>query len=411
MDGRNGFSMAQSTATTAASAADQRANALRARAARQPLTAIGLMSGTSLDGVDAALLTTDGTRATAFGPALTLPYSPAFRTALRACLGQRPQPSWQATIEALTDRHADAVEALLARAGSTGTGPASIDVIAFHGQTVWHDPEHRETIQIGDPQRLADRLRLPVVADFRTADVQAGGQGAPLVPLYHQALAAELEKPLAVVNLGGVANVTWIGQEIGRGIGPGRQILAFDTGPGNALIDDWVRATAGAAFDTDGRLAQAGQADRGRLDRWLEHPYFRQPPPKSLDRDAFAGLLAELHGLGAADGAATLAAFTAATIGRARTFLPQLPRRWLLAGGGRHNGVLAALIAEAVAAPVAPVEAVGWRGDALEAEAFAFLAVRSLKGLPLSLPGTTGVPAPQRGGRLWLPGSSAPPAA
>ncbi len=401
--------MATSAATTAASAADPRACALQAKARREPLTAIGLMSGTSLDGVDAALLTTDGTRVTAFGPAMTLPYRPQFRAQLRACLGQRPQPSWQATIEALTDCHADAVEALLARAGSAGsagTGPASIDVIAFHGQTVWHDPEHRETIQIGDPQRLADRLRVAVVADFRTADVQAGGQGAPLVPLYHQALAADLEKPLAVVNLGGVANVTWIGPRIGPGIGPGQQILAFDTGPGNALIDDWVRATADAAFDTDGRLAQAGQADRGRLDRWLEHPYFRQPPPKSLDRDAFAGLLAELDGLGAADGAATLAAFTAATIGRARMFLPQPPRRWLLAGGGRHNGVLAALIAEAVAAPVAPVEAVGWRGDALEAEAFAFLAVRSLKGLPLSLPGTTGVPAPQPGGRLWLPASN-----
>lgn len=398
--------MATSTATTAASAADARADALQAKARRQPLTAIGLMSGTSLDGVDAALLTTDGRRVTAFGPALTLPYSPAFRSALRACLGQRPRPSWQATIEALTVRHADAVEALLARAGSAGTGPAGIDVIGFHGQTVWHDPEHRETIQIGDPQRLADRLRLPVVADFRTADVQAGGQGAPLVPLYHQALAADLEMPLAVVNLGGVANVTWIG----AGIGPEQPILAFDTGPGNALIDDWVRAATGEAFDADGRLAQAGQADRARLDRWLEHPYFRQPPPKSLDRDAFTGILAELHGLTAADGAATLAAFTAATIGPARGFLPQPPRRWLLAGGGRHNGVLAALIAEAVAAPVAPVEAVGWRGDALEAEAFAFLAVRALKGLPLSLPTTTGVPAPQPGGRLWLPSATAPPA-
>ncbi len=398
--------MATSTATTAASAADPRADALQAKAGRQPLTAIGLMSGTSLDGVDAALLTTDGTRTTASGPALTLPYSPAFRAALRACLGQRPQPSWQATIEALTDRHADAVEALLARAGIAGTGPAGIDVIGFHGQTVWHDPEHRETIQIGDPQRLADRLRLPVVADFRTADVRAGGQGAPLVPLYHQALAADLEKPLVVVNLGGVANITWIGS----GISPGQDLLAFDTGPGNALIDDWVRATTGAAFDADGRLAQSGRADRARLDRWLAHPYFRQPPPKSLDRDAFSGILDELRGLGTADGAATLAAFTAATIACACAFLPQPPRQWLLAGGGRHNGVLAALIAEAVAAPAAPVEAVGWRGDALEAEAFAFLAVRSLKGLPLSLPGTTGVPAPQPGGRLWLPGSTAPAA-
>lgn len=410
--------MAAGTATTAASAADPRACALQAKAAREPLTAVGLMSGTSLDGVDAALLSTDGERITGFGPALTLPYSPEFRSALRACLGQKPQPSWQATITALTERHAEAVATLLARAGL-----AAVDVIGFHGQTVWHDPEHRETIQIGEAQHLADRLQVAVVADFRTADVHAGGQGAPLVPLYHQALAREIEKPLAVVNLGGVANITWIGPgigpgigpridpKIGLGIGPAEELLAFDTGPGNALIDDWVRAATGAAFDADGRLARAGHADRARLDRWLEHPYFRRRPPKSLDRNAFAGLLDELHGLTAADGAATLAAFTAVAIGRATAFLPLPPRRWLLGGGGRHNGVLAALIAQAVAAPVAPVEAVGWRGDALEAEAFAFLAVRTLRGLPLSLPTTTGVPAPQPGGRLWLPGGTTAPRA
>ena len=386
--------MAARSTTTAVSPADLSAGVLRAKARREPLTAIGLMSGTSLDGVDAALLVTDGTCVTAFGPALTLPYTQGFRTTLRACLGQRPQPSWQPAIEALSDCHADAVEALLAAAGTR-----AVDVIGFHGQTVWHDPKQGETIQIGDPQRLADRLHTAVVADFRTADVQAGGEGAPLVPLYHRALARDLAKPLAVVNLGGVANITWMGS----GIGPEDELVAFDTGPGNALIDDWVRATTGAAFDADGRLAQSGRADRARLDRWLEHPYFRKPPPKSLDRNAFADVLNELQGLPAADGAATLAAFSAAAIGRAEGFVPQPPERWLLAGGGRHNGVLAALIADAVAKPVAPVEAVGWRGDALEAEAFAFLAVRSVLGLPLSLPTTTGVPAPQPGGRLWLP--------
>ncbi len=366
----------------------------------RPLTAIGLMSGTSLDGIDAALIVSDGLTIASRGDALTVPYPAAFRSRLRRLLGRAPEPSDAAVILELTDRHAEAVERLLAAAGLTA---AAIDVVGFHGQTVLHEPAMGRTIQIGRPARLARRLQIAVVADFRAADIAAGGQGAPLVPLYHAALARNLAKPVAVLNLGGVGNLTWIGGETENS-----PLLAFDTGPGNALIDDWVRARTGRAFDEGGRLAATGRLDADRLAGWLDHPYFRQPPPKSLDRDAFAHVLADAEGLGTADGAATITALTAAAAAAALPWLPVPPRRWLVGGGGRRNPALMRMLQErlsAAGAPVAvePVEALGWRGDALEAEAFAFLAVRSVRGLPLSLPTTTGVPRPQPGGRLVLP--------
>lgn len=359
-----------------------------------PLTAVGLMSGTSLDGIDAALLVTDGERVIEHGAAATMAYPPEFRARLRRLLGRSPGAVDAATIEELTDRHRDAVTALLRTAGLPRD---AIDVVGFHGQTVLHDPRQRRTLQVGDGQRLASALELPVVADFRTADVAAGGEGAPLAPLYHLALALALDRPLAVLNLGGVGNVTWIG------VGRDPNVLAFDTGPGNALLDDWMAQTTGAPFDANGALAAQGCVDANRLTDWLTHPYFAKTPPKSLDRNDFASVLASLNEVAAADGAATLAAFTAAAVKLAISFLPALPRRWLVCGGGRHNPTLMRLIEEAVAAPVAAVEGVGWRGDYLEAEAFAFLAVRSLRGLPLSLPTTTGVPQPQSGGRLFRP--------
>ena len=359
--------------------------------------AIGLMSGTSLDGVDAALIATDGERATAYEAAVTLPYSPAFRARLRRLLGRVPGPDDAATVAELTDRHAEAVETLLRRCGRTA---GDIDVIGFHGQTVLHRPEAGETVQIGDGSRLARICKIPVVEDFRAADVAAGGQGAPFAPLYHAALARDLDKPLAVVNIGGVANVTWIGRERPDGE---PSIVAFDTGPGNALIDDWLNEVTGEAMDEDGRIAARGRIDAVLLAQLLAHPYFRMPPAKSLDRGAFEGALATVARLSAADGAATLAAFTAGAIAAARAFFPEAPKQWLVCGGGRRNPVLLARLAEAVAAPVAPVEAAGWRGDSLEAEAFAFLAVRSLRGLALSLPSTTGVPRPTTGGVLRHP--------
>ncbi len=354
--------------------------------------AIGLMSGTSLDGVDAAVVVTDGETVAATGPALTRPYPPALRRRLRALLGgEAPDPAEVAAAErALTLAHAEAVRALLPAAGG------EVALVGFHGQTLLHRPHRRRTWQIGDGALLAAETGLPVVNDFRSADVAAGGQGAPLVPLFHAALAADLPRPLAVLNLGGVGNVTWIGAD-GR-------LLAFDTGPGNALMDDWARARTGADMDRDGALGRAGRVDEPAVASFRAHGWFRAPPPKSLDRDDFQDLAADLvAGKSAEDGAATLTALTAAAVAEAVRHLPEPPRQWLVAGGGRRNGLLMEMLARALAAEVGPVEAAGWDGDALEAQAFAFLAVRSRRGLPLTLPETTGAPAPMRGGRLWLP--------
>nr|WP_207477524.1 anhydro-N-acetylmuramic acid kinase [Arenibaculum pallidiluteum] len=348
-------------------------------------TAIGLMSGTSLDGIDAALVRTDGRERVETGPHLTLPYESAFRERVRATFGGRG-PVAEVERE-LTELHAEAVARLLAAAGLAAD---AVDLVGFHGQTILHAPEQRRTWQIGDGALLARLTGIAVVADFRTADVAAGGQGAPLVPVYHGALAAALGRPLAVLNIGGVANVTWIG--------PHGELLAFDTGPGNALIDDWVLRRAGRAFDADGALAAAGKVDAGALAAMLSHSWFDLPPPKSLDRDAWDP--SPVQGLSVEDGAATLAAFTAGSVAKAAASLPVAPARWLVAGGGRLNRVLMAMLRERLGVPVEPVESVGWEGDAIEAQAFAYLAVRSRLGLPLSFPGTTGVPAPQPGGRF-----------
>jgi anhydro-N-acetylmuramic acid kinase len=350
------------------------------------MLALGLMSGTSLDGVDAALVVTDGIAVERLGPALTVPYQPDTRERLRSVLGGAGPV---AEVEAeITRIHAEAVARLLAEAGVSG---AEVDVIGFHGHTILHRPEQRRTWQIGDGALLARLTGIPVVNDFRTADVLAGGQGAPLVPVFHRALAAGIERPVAVLNLGGVGNVTWIGEDDG--------LLAFDTGPGNALIDDWALAHTGTPVDEDGRLARSGKVDGARVARFAQHPFFVRIPPKSLDRDDFRTFASGLvQGMDAADGAATLSAFTARAAGLARAHFPKPAARWLVCGGGRHNpAVMAALRAE-FNAPVEPVEAVGWDGDALEAQAFAYLAVRSLRGLPLTYPETTGGPSALSGG-------------
>ena len=352
--------------------------------------AIGLMSGTSLDGIDAALVETDGEGRFSTGPSLTLPYEEGFRARLRGILGEQGGAAAIGAVEQeLTQLHHQAVETLMQRHGIAG-----VDVVGFHGHTILHRPEAGRTRQIGDGALLARRLGTPVVSDFRSADVAAGGQGAPFAPAWHRALSGTLERPLAVLNLGGVANVTWIG--------PGEtEILAFDTGPANALIDDWALKHTGQAVDLGGALASRGTVDHAAVANFLAHPFFAVQPPKSLDRDDFVRLVP--HHLSAEDGAATLTRITAASVARAVAHLPVAPKRWLATGGGRHNPVLMAAITQALGCPIEPVEQVGWDGDALEAQAFAYLAVRSLRGLPLSYPGTTGVPAPQTGGVVARP--------
>ncbi len=375
--------------------------------------ALGMMSGTSRDGIDAALIRTDGKNQVETGPFLGRPYDDVLRGKLAAvCQGEH---SALAEVEReLTLRHAALVEELLS---AHAISPAEVGVIGFHGHTVAHAPAEGRTHQIGDGPLLAAETGIDVVADFRSRDMAAGGEGAPFAPLYHAARAAELAKPLAVVNIGGVANVTWIGTGIAAGASAtaagaagaagaadaadtaaGARLLAFDTGPGNALLDSWVMRHIGAPRDQDGRLAAVGQVQQQTVDRFLQAPYFERPPPKSLDRDDFD--LTFLNGVSAADGAATLCAVTAAAVAQARSHLPAAPDRWLVCGGGRHNPVIMAMLAARLGAPVEPVEAVGWNGDALEAEAFAYLAVRALKGLPLSLPSTTGVRELTSGGRF-----------
>jgi len=338
-----------------------------------------------MDGIDVAALATDGERQVAAGPALTVPYPDDFRDRLRSVLGGNGPV---ADVEAeLTRLHAAAVAEFRRRHPDVG-----IDLVGFHGHTILHRPTEGRTWQIGDGALLARLAGIDVVGDFRSTDVASGGEGAPLAPLYHAALAAGRPKPLAVLNLGGVANVTWIGERED-------DILAFDTGPGNALIDDWARRHIGRAADYGGALARAGRASATYVAGFLEHPFFARRPPKSLDRDDFRDCLPEA--LGPADGAATLTEMTAAAVAAARRHFPAPPREFLICGGGRHNPALMAALARRLATPVNPVEAAGWDGDALEAQAFAYLAVRSIRGLPLSLPATTGAPSPICGGRMF----------
>ncbi len=360
------------------------------------MLAIGLMSGTSLDGIDAALIETDGeamVRPIAFRGE---PYSDAARAELSdatrmALTFDRPRASPPIVVagDLITRTHVFAVHKLLADAG---VAAAEVDVIGFHGQTIAHRPDRGWTWQIGDGAAMARATGITTVSDFRSADVAAGGQGAPLLPVYHAALASTLDGPVAVLNLGGVGNITFIPEATNGN----DSLVAFDTGPANGLIDSWVEAETGARYDKGGALAAAGRVDETVLTAMLDHPFFDAPPPKSLDRNDFT--IQPARGLLAADGAATLTAFTAATVADAVRHLPARPKRLLVAGGGRHNPTMLDMIAAATRLRVEATDALGWNGDALEAEGFAYMAVRTLRGLPISFPGTTGVPAAMAGG-------------
>ncbi|WP_348533606.1 anhydro-N-acetylmuramic acid kinase [Hyphomicrobium sp. CS1GBMeth3] len=358
--------------------------------------ALGLMSGTSLDGIDVAVIETDGERVLRRGFSATYPYSDSFRDKLRAGLAEAAglrdrtaRPGRLKLLEQyLTELHAEAVGNYL---DDHEISPQSVDLVGFHGQTVLHRPEAQLTVQLGDGPLLAQRLGLPVIYDLRAADVAAGGQGAPLAPAYHRALAADIpERPLAVLNLGGVANVTWIGRD--------GTLIAFDTGPASAMIDDWVKTKLDKPFDADGALAAQGTVHDCIVAAWLRHPYFAERPPKSLDRNAFDARL--VASLSPEDGAATLTAFSAAAIAAALPHLPEPPTLWVAAGGGRRNATLMRMISERVGASVRPAEAFDIDGDGVEAEAWAFLAVRARLGLPITFPGTTGVAEAMTGGVL-----------
>jgi anhydro-N-acetylmuramic acid kinase len=356
---------------------------------------IGLMSGTSLDGVDAALIETDGEDIARPLASFTIPYNADTRALLRAALEEARGVAEGAPVpyairdaeRLLTEAHGEAVKALLKKAGLT---PDQVALIGFHGQTILHRPERHWTWQIGAGAALARMTGIDVVNDFRTADVKAGGQGAPLMPLYHAVLARRsgLAMPIALINIGGVAQVTYIS---------GDTVLAFDTGPGNAPIDDWMHRHSGKPVDEDGAFARTGKIDDAALTTMLANPFFDRAPPKSLDRLDFGS--EAVRDLSPEDGAATLTAFTAASLARAREHFPEPAATWIVSGGGRLNKFLMDQLRARVNAPVLAAEDAGWNGDSMEADGFAYLAMRSKKGLPLSLPTTTGVQQPMTGGR------------
>jgi anhydro-N-acetylmuramic acid kinase len=365
------------------------------------MTAIGLMSGTSLDGVDVALIETDGKRVKSFGPSGYRPYTDRERGLLHQALTEAvslPQRDARPGIlreaeRAVTIAHAEAVATFTAQ---NRIACEDIDIVGFHGQTVLHRPERQLTVQIGDASALAKAIHIPVMYDFRAADVAAGGQGAPFVPVYHRALAQLLERegPIVVVNIGGVSNITYIdGADT---------LIACDTGPGNALLDDFMYRVTRQQFDCEGRMAAQGEVDEAWIRQALQHPFFALPPPKSLDRNDFASLT--LREMQPADGAATLTAFTAAAIARIVPLLPKMPKSWIIAGGGARNLTMMRMLRERLApATVEAANGLGWAADAIEAQAFGFLAARGMKGLPLSYPATTGVPIPMTGGLIARP--------
>lgn len=356
-----------------------------------PVKALGAMSGTSLDGVDAAVVETDGISVFNFGDTSYRGYNNAEQAAIRAVFGQ-----WDHVPEA-----AETVETAHAQVLS---GFKNVALIGFHGQTIAHDPGGRGTHQIGDGRILAEVLNTPVVWDFRTADVELGGQGAPLAPFYHFALAKWMgaTDPLAFLNLGGVGNITWIDPRFDRPEEPGA-ILAFDTGPANAPLNDLMLQRLGQAYDANGALAATGKVDGDVITGFLKNPFFFKIPPKSLDRDAFADLGNAVAKLTDADAAATLTAASAIAVSEALQHCPTLPKTIWVAGGGRHNATLMQMIAASTDVPVRPVEDADLNGDMLEAQAFAYLAVRVARGLPTSCPGTTGVRAAVSGGTISTP--------
>lgn len=344
------------------------------------------MSGTSMDGIDAAIITTDGGNIYSFGESVSVAYDNPTKELIRSAINETADiPEVE---KELTRQHAKAVKLLLEK---SGLSPLDIGVIGFHGQTIKHDPDNGITVQIGDGKLLAQLTGINVVNDLRSNDVKNGGQGAPLVPLFHKALVknSDISLPVAIVNIGGVANITYIDENT---------IIAFDSGPGNALIDDWILKNNAGSCDKNGQYASNGDIDEEILAELIGHPYFDKVPPKSLDRNDFNNNL--IDGLSLEDGAATLSAFTISSIIMAESHFPQKVNSWYICGGGRHNDFIMNGLRATTEVAVHKIEELGLDGDMIEAQAFAYLAVRSLKNMPLTLPSTTGVKKPVSGGIL-----------
>lgn len=363
----------------------------------EPVWAAGFMSGTSIDAVDAALILTDGEAVFEFGPVAEYKYDPEERTVLQAATQAAREWNWRGAApmeffnarKLITSTHAKAWCRLLKN--WNGPQPALAGV---HGQTVLHrrpaNGTPGATLQLINPEGMQAALGVPLAYDFRTADVEAGGEGAPLAPVYHTALLKGVEGKAAALNLGGVANIT--------AVAPDGSLIAFDTGPANGPIDEWVEGHGRGAQDDGGKFAATGHVHEGLLAQLCEHPYFGERPPKSLDRFDFNASMA--RGLSFEDGAATLTAFSAKAVAMGLAQLPVQPDILIACGGGRHNPALMRMLQEACSAKVISAEDAGWRGDSIEAEAFAFLAVRTMRGLPISWPMTTGAPEPLTGGRI-----------
>ncbi|SFD72515.1 anhydro-N-acetylmuramic acid kinase [Sulfitobacter brevis] len=357
------------------------------------VSALGAMSGTSLDGVDAAVVRTDGHDITGFGESRYRAYSEAERVVIAAGFGKWSGDAVTAAAAVVEAAHLEVLN-----------GFDAVDLIGFHGQTLAHAPRMQGTLQVGDGAVLAEALGLPVVWDFRSADVELGGEGAPLAPFFHHACAryAGMTEPVAFLNLGGVGNLTWVDPSCARPEAEGA-LLAFDTGPANAPLNDLMQARLGKAYDEGGKLAARGTVEQGALELFLAEPFFAKMPPKSLDRNDFAEMVALVGELGDADAAATLTAMCAAGVAEAMQHCPTPPARVLVTGGGRHNPVLMQMLKVSLDCSVVAVEAVGLDGDMLEAQAFGYLAVRVARGLPTSCPGTTGVRAAVGGGTVSMP--------
>lgn len=363
-------------------------------------TSLGMMSGTSMDGVDIAVIKTDGRGYVEplEGGFFFMPYTQDIKDALRPLLRREDVQAqdMQQAAKMVTQAHSEALDRFFAESPFAAQ---DIDVIGFHGQTITHKPEKGLTIQLGNPQDLADASGCDVIFDLRQNDVKNGGQGAPLIPVYHRALIekAGVDKPVAVLNLGGVGNVTFIGVE-------DDDMLAFDTGPANAYLDDWVQKHCGKPMDEDAKLASAGQVDGVVVEAFLQHPYFQVKPPKSLDRLSFEGLMDAVAHLNAEDGAATLLECSARAVhvaaGHARNPVKCL---YVCGGGARNPLMMKRLAALFPQADVRSLDVLGHDGDAIEAEGFAYLAVRHLLGLNITYPGTTGVKAAMSGGVRYIP--------